>query len=102
MPITIESHEMNAISNLMIANNHYTILGLRELVDSYNNPTLSLALDCVMEEGTIDTIIEFFITNPHFYPEAQVANNTHNHHVLFRQALICVAVGDSDPNHLVN
>lgn len=102
MPVTVESHEMNAIANLMIANNHYTILGLRELVNSYNNPALSLALDCVMEDGTIDIIIEFFISNPHFYPEAQLVNNTPNRHVLLRQALMCVAVDDSDLNHLVN
>ena len=68
MTITVESKEMNTISHLMIANDHYTIKGLRELVDSYNNPELSLALDCVMEEGTIDTIIQFFLDNPEYYP----------------------------------
>ncbi|WAW11657.1 hypothetical protein nACB1_095 [Acinetobacter phage nACB1] len=85
MSNTTESPEMNAISNLMIANNHYTINGLYDLVDSYNHPTLSLALDCVLEEGTINTIIEFFITNPAYYPEAQVQNQMHNQHVLFKQ-----------------
>ena len=64
---TVESKEMNAISNIMIANDHYTVKGLRELVDSYNKPELSLALDCVMEEGTIDTIIQFFLDNPDYY-----------------------------------
>ena len=68
MTITDESKEMNMISHIMIANDHYTIKGLRELVDSYNNPELSLALDCVMEEGTIDTIIQFFLDNPEYYP----------------------------------
>lgn len=68
MTITVESKEMNMISHIMIANDHYTIKGLRELVDSYNNPELSLALDCVMEEGTIDTIIQFFQDNPEYYP----------------------------------
>ena len=68
MTITVESKEMNMISHIMIANDHYTIKGLRELVDSYNNPELSLALDCVMEEGTIDIIIQFFLDNPEYYP----------------------------------
>ena len=68
MTITVESKEMNMISHIMIANDHYTIKGLRELVDSYNNPELSLALDCVMEENTIDTIIQFFLDNPEYYP----------------------------------
>lgn len=68
MTITVESKEMNMISHIMIANDHYTVKGLRELVDSYNNPELSLALDCVMEEGTIDTIIQFFLDNPEYYP----------------------------------
>ena len=68
MTITVESKEMNMISHIMIANDHYTIKGLRELVDSYNDPRLSLALDCVMEEGTIDTIIQFFLDNPEYYP----------------------------------
>ena len=68
MTITVESKEMNMISHIMIANDHYTIKGLRELVDSYNNPELSLALDCVMEEGTLDTIIQFFLDNPEYYP----------------------------------
>lgn len=67
MTITVESKEMNIISHIMIANDHYTIKGLRELVDSYNNPELSLALDCVMEEGTINTIIQFFLDNPDIY-----------------------------------
>ena len=73
MTITVESKEMNMISHIMIANDHYTIKGLRELVDSYNNPELSLALDCVMEEGTIDIIIQFFQDNPEYYP-VQVNN----------------------------
>lgn len=68
MTITVESKEMNMISHVMIANDHYTIKGLRELVDSYNNPELSLALECVMEENTIDTIIQFFLDNPEYYP----------------------------------
>lgn len=68
MTITVESKEMNMISHVMIANDHYTIKGLRELVDSYNNPELSLALDCVMEENTIDIIIQFFQDNPEYYP----------------------------------
>ena len=67
MTVTVESKEMNMISNIMIANDHYTIKGLRELVDTYNNPKLSLALDCVMEEGTINTIIQFFLDNPDIY-----------------------------------
>ena len=67
MTITVESKEMNMISNIMIANDHYTIKGLRALVDSYNNPELSLALDCVMEENTIDIIIQFFLDSPDIY-----------------------------------
>ena len=67
MTVTVESQEMNAISTIMIANDHYTVEGLRELVDNYNDPRLSLALDCVMEEGTIDTIIQFFLDNPEYY-----------------------------------
>ena len=67
MSITLESKEMNIISHIMIANDHYTVKGLRELVDSYNDPKLSLALDCVMEEGTINTIIQFFLDNPDIY-----------------------------------
>ena len=69
MTITVESKEMNMISHIMIANDHYTIKGLRELVDTYNNPELSLALDCVMEEGTLDTIIQFFVDNPDIYTQ---------------------------------
>ena len=68
------SHEMNSISSVMIANNHYCRKGLRELVDSYNKPSLSLALDCVFEEGTIDTIINFFLYNLDYYPEALLQN----------------------------
>ena len=68
MTVTIESAGMNAISTIMIANDHYTIKGLKELVDSYNDPRLSLALDCVMEENTIDIIIQFFLDNPEYYP----------------------------------
>ena len=67
MSIITESKEMNAISTTMIANDHYTVKGLRELVASYNDPRLSSALDCVMEEGTIDTIIQFFLDNPEIY-----------------------------------
>lgn len=67
MTTTVESKEMNAISHIMIANDHYTVKGLRELVDSYNDPRLSLALDCVIEEGTLDTIIQFFLDNPEYY-----------------------------------
>ena len=67
MTTTVESKEMNAISTIMIANDHYTVKGLRELVDSYNNPRLSLALDCVIEEGTLDTITQFFLDNPEIY-----------------------------------
>ena len=67
MTITVESKEMNMISHVMIANDHYTVKGLRELVDSYNDPRLSLALDCVMGEGTINTIIQFFLDNPDIY-----------------------------------
>ena len=69
MTVTVESKEMNAISIIMIANEHYTVKGLRELVDSYNNPRLSSALDCVIEEGTLDTIIQFFVDNPDIYPQ---------------------------------
>ena len=68
MTTTVESKQMNAISNIMIANDHYTVKGLRELVDSYNDPRLSSALDCVMEEGTINTIIQFFRDNLDIYP----------------------------------
>ena len=76
MTITATSKEMNMISDIMIANDHYTISGLRDLVHSYNSPSLTLALDCVMEEGTIDTIIKFFVSNPYYYPEA-ILQNTH-------------------------
>lgn len=67
MTITVESKEMNMISHIMIANDHYTLKGLKELVDSYNNPELSTALECVIEEGTIDIIIQFFLDNPEYY-----------------------------------
>ena len=67
MSITVESKEMSIISHIMIANDHYTVKGLRKLVDSYNDPKLSSALDCVMEEGTINTIIQFFLDNPDIY-----------------------------------
>ena len=67
MTITVESKEMNMISHIMIANDHYTIKGLRELVDVYNNPELSAALECVIEENTIDIIIQFFLDNPDIY-----------------------------------
>ena len=63
MTITVESKEMNMLSHIMIANDHC----LRELVDSYNNPELSLALECVIEEGTLDTIIQFFLDSPDIY-----------------------------------
>ena len=99
--ITRTNTEMNAIAIMMIANNHYSIYGLRELVNSYNNPELSRALDCVMEEGTIDTIIEFFINNPAYYPEAQSQNNMHNHHVLTYNAILTCLYGTPDHNHLL-
>ena len=67
MTIIVESKEMYTILTIMIINDHYTVKGLRELVDSYNDPRLSSALDCVMEEGTIDTIIQFFLDNPDIY-----------------------------------
>ena len=72
--ITRTSPEMSAICDLMIANNHYCCTGLYDLVNSYNNPELSLALDCVFEEGTIDTIIKFFLDNLDYYPEALLQN----------------------------
>jgi hypothetical protein len=71
---THASPEMSAICDLMIANNHYCRHGLRELVDSYNMPALSLALDCVFDEGTFDTIIKFFLANLDYYPEALLQN----------------------------
>lgn len=71
---TTTSTEMNGISNIMIANTHFTREGLRELVDQYNNSELSLALDCVYEEGTIDTILKFFTDNLDYYPEALEQN----------------------------
>ena len=92
---TLTNTEMSTISSIMIANNHYTIYGLRKLVNSYNCPELSLALDCVMEEGTIDTIIEFFITSPHVYPEAQEQNNMHNHHVAQKRAIMLYTYGST-------
>ena len=67
MTITIESREMNMISNIMIANDHYTVVGLKELIDAYNDPSLTLALECVIEENTLDTIIQFFLDNPDIY-----------------------------------
>lgn len=67
MTVTIESREMNMISNIMIANDHYTVVGLKELIDAYNEPSLSLALECVIEENTLDTIIQFFTDNPEYY-----------------------------------
>ena len=67
MTIIVESKEMYTILTIMIINDHYTVKGLRELVDSYNDPRLSSALDCVMEEGTINTIIQFFLDNPDIY-----------------------------------
>lgn len=67
MTITVESKEMNAISTIMIANDHYTVEGLRELVEAYNDPRLSSALECVIEENTLDTIIQFFLDNSDIY-----------------------------------
>lgn len=99
--ITRTNTEMNAIAIMMIANNHYSIYGLRELVNSYNNPELSQALDCVMEEGTIDTIIEFFINNPAYYPEAQEQNNVHNHHVAQKLAIMLYTYGATTQADLV-
>ena len=99
---TTTAHEMNAISNIMIANNHYTINGLYDLVNSYNNPELTLALDCVLEEGTINIIIGFFISNPAYYPEAQVQNQTHNQHVLLHQAVLKHVYGTVDDNNLLD
>ena len=68
MTITGESQEMTMSSHIMIAHDHYTLDGLKELVDSYNNPELSAALECVIEENTIDIIIQFFLDNPEYYP----------------------------------
>lgn len=71
---TRNNTEMNTITHMMIANNHYHRNGLYDLASTYKDPDLLLALDCVMDEGTIDTIIKYFLDNIDYYPEALVQN----------------------------
>lgn len=68
MTITVESKEMNAIMDIMIANDHYTAEGLYDLIKLYDSTYLLQAYHQVVEEDTLSTIIQFFQDNPEYYP----------------------------------
>lgn len=68
MPITVESKEMNAIMDIMIANDHYTAEGLYDLIKLYDSTYLLQAYYQVVEENTLPEIIKFFNDNPEYYP----------------------------------
>ena len=98
--------ELNDVVSYSIANSTYTRASIIQCIRESKNCSLNLALDCCLDEGTLDEALAFFINNPHYYPEAQLLNNVHNHHVLQRNAMQVYAYGNTDyiallPAHLV-
>ena len=88
---TRNNTELDAVVSFAIANEAYTREAIITAIRSSLSPELNTALDCCLDEGTLDTGLQFFIDNPHYYPEAQLLNNVHNHHVLQRKAMMAYA-----------
>ena len=65
---TVGSKEMDAIMDIMIANDHYTAEGLYDLIKLYDSTYLLQAYYQVVEENTLPEIIKFFNDNPEYYP----------------------------------
>lgn len=93
--------ELNAVVNYAIANDAYTRNAIIECIRTSHIPELNLALDCCLDEGTLDEAILFFINNPFFYPEGQKLNNIHNQHVLVYKAILTCMYGEVDYNNLL-
>ncbi|QFR59783.1 hypothetical protein VBApiPXC38_96 [Acinetobacter phage VB_ApiP_XC38] len=93
--------ELNAVINYAIANNAYTRESIIQCIRESERPLLNKALDCCLDEGTLDEVITYFIDNPHFYPEGQEQNNIHNHHVLVYKTILTCMYGAVDHNHLL-
>lgn len=91
--ITRHNTELDTVINFAIANNTYTRTAIIDTIRHSQSPELVQALNCCIDEGTLDTGIQFFIDNPHVYPEAQVENNIHNHHVCQHKAMLAYAYG---------
>lgn len=103
---TRNNTELDAVVLFAIANEAYTRESIITVIRSSPSPELNTALDCCLDEGTLDTGLQFFIDNPHYYPEAQLLNNVHNHHVLQRKAMMAYVYGNTDfiallPAHLM-
>lgn len=80
--------ELNAVVNYAIANNVYTRNEIIECIRTSQIPELNLALDCCLDEGTLDEAILFFISIPYLHPEGQKLNNMHNQHVLVYKSIL--------------
>lgn len=98
--------ELDAVISFAIANEAYTRESIITVIRSSLSPELNLALDCCLDEGTLNTGIRFFLRAPHIYPEAQVQNNVHNHHVCQYAALLTFLYGSTEyidlvPYHLL-
>lgn len=95
------STELDAVISFAIANDSYTRESIINVIRSSQSPELNLALDCCLDEGTLDTGLRFFINAPHIYPEAQVLNNVHNHHVCQYRAFLSFIYGSTEYIELV-
>ena len=104
--------ELDAVILFAIANEAYTRESIITVIRSSLSPELNTALNCCLDEGTLDTGIRFFLHAPHVYPEAQVQNNVHNHHVCQYSAMLSFKYGSTEyidlvpyhllPKHLVS
>lgn len=92
--ISRHNTELNIVINFAIANNAYTRASIIDVIRHSHSPELVQALDCCIDEGTLDTGVQYFIDNPHIYPEAQVENNIHNHHVCQHKAMLVYMYGN--------
>lgn len=59
--------ELNAVINFAIANNAYTRESIIKCIRESEIPELNLALDCCLDEGTLDEAVLFFKENSHVY-----------------------------------
>lgn len=94
-------NELDAVISFAIANEVYTRESIISVIRSSQSPELNTALDCCLDEGTIDTGLRFFIRAPHIYPEAQIQNNVHNHHVCQYDAYLSFMHGSTEYIDLV-
>lgn len=99
--ITRTNTELNTVVNYAIANNAYTRSSIIECIRASQSSELNTALDCCLDEGTLDDALAFFLDNPNYYPEAQEQNNMHNHHVVQKRAIMLYTYGSTAQVELV-